>query len=159
MACEPTKNQRRRPKQARSRATCEAILEAASQIIERDGAAGFNTNRVAERAGVSIGTLYQYFPDKHAVLVAAAEREAARTEPSLARRQKALLRALIALVESLGLGVRPAFAAAPSPAQAVRSRKGQPSAALKWVALLALSPWLAPVGPTLIGLPALAVRR
>ena len=96
---------RRTPRQARSRATWEAIVEAAAQILERDGPAGFNTNAVAERAGVSIGTLYQYFPNKAAILVAAAEREARRTEPGFLGRQKALLRALVAMLEHLGGGV------------------------------------------------------
>ncbi len=100
MAEKSSKIQRRSPKQARSRATCDAILEAASQILERDGAGGFNTNSVAERAGVSIGTLYQYYPDKTAILAAAAEREATNAEPRLAGRHKALLRALAAFLES-----------------------------------------------------------
>jgi AcrR family transcriptional regulator len=92
--------QRRKPKQSRSRATCDAILEAASQILERDGSAGFNTASVAERAGVSIGTLYQYFPDKQAILLAAAQREmSSEAAPS---RQKILMRALIDWVETLG---------------------------------------------------------
>jgi AcrR family transcriptional regulator len=43
-------------------------LQAAAQVLLHEGVAGFNTNRIAERAGVSIGTLYQYFPDKQAVL-------------------------------------------------------------------------------------------
>jgi len=51
------------------------ILEAAAQVLEAGGLAGFTTNAVAERAGVSIGTLYQYFADKGAVLRALAERE------------------------------------------------------------------------------------
>jgi len=51
------------------------ILEAAAQVLEAGGLAGFTTNAVAERAGVSIGTLYQYFSDKGAVLRALAERE------------------------------------------------------------------------------------
>lgn len=64
--------QRRKPKQARARATVEAVLEAATRIIREQGAAGLTTNRVAERTGVSIGTLYGYFPDKQAILVAIA---------------------------------------------------------------------------------------
>lgn len=60
---------RKRPQQERSRLTVEAILEAAAQVLERDGYDALTTTRVAERAGVSIGTLYQYFPDK-AVVVA-----------------------------------------------------------------------------------------
>jgi len=92
--------QRRRPKQSRSRATCEAILEAASQILERTGPQGFTTASVAERAGVSIGTLYQYFPDKQAILLAAAQR-ALGLEDSPPR-QRALMRALIDWAQSLG---------------------------------------------------------
>jgi AcrR family transcriptional regulator len=68
-------NQRRQPRQDRARATQAAIFEAAAQILESEGEAGFNTNRVAERAGVSIGTLYQYFADKQAILIGLALRE------------------------------------------------------------------------------------
>ena len=110
MASESSKNQRRKPRQARSRATWEAIVEAAAQILERRGPAGFNTNEVAERAGVSIGTLYQYFADKHAILAAAARRELGASAP-LARRQRALFEALIAIVETLGRLGRAAGAA------------------------------------------------
>jgi len=46
----------------------EAILQAAVRVLERDGAAGFTTVRVAERAGVSVGSLYQYFPNKQSIL-------------------------------------------------------------------------------------------
>ncbi|MBX3481302.1 MAG: TetR/AcrR family transcriptional regulator [Caulobacter sp.] len=66
---------RARPRQDRSRASVEAILEAAAQVLEASGEAGFNTNAVARRAGVSIGALYRYFPDKRAILVALARRE------------------------------------------------------------------------------------
>lgn len=55
---------RKAPRQARSRATVEAIVEAGARILSEDGWAGFTTNKVAECAGVSIGSLYQYFPDK-----------------------------------------------------------------------------------------------
>lgn len=68
-------NPRRKPKQTRALATRAAIFEAAAQILEREGEAAFNTNRIAERAGVSVGTLYQYFPDKHAILVQMARAE------------------------------------------------------------------------------------
>src|SRR5271170_6391762 len=100
MALDPESFQRRSPKQSRSRATWDAILEAASQILERDGPAGFNTASVAERAGVSIGTLYQYFPDKQAILLAAAEREMRRDLAP--RQQQALMRALITFLQSIG---------------------------------------------------------
>jgi AcrR family transcriptional regulator len=102
MTSETPQNQRRSPRQARSRATWEAIVEAAAQILERDGAAGFNTNSVAERAGVSIGTLYQYFPDKQAILAAAAKRELADGSSAAPARRRALIDALIAMVEGLG---------------------------------------------------------
>jgi AcrR family transcriptional regulator len=103
--------QRRRPRQSRSRATWDAILEAAAQVLERDGPAGFTTASVAERAGVSIGTLYQYFPDKQAILLAAAEREVSGEAPAHVGRQKVLMRALIALLESIGRMAGPVSAA------------------------------------------------
>lgn len=59
---------RKQPKQARSTELVEAILEAAVQVLAREGAQRFTTARVAERAGVSIGSLYQYFPNKAAIL-------------------------------------------------------------------------------------------
>jgi AcrR family transcriptional regulator len=64
---------RKRPLQSRSRATVQAVLTAAAHILEEAGLAGFNTNAVAERAGVSIGSLYQYFPSKDAILVSLME--------------------------------------------------------------------------------------
>ncbi|HFG6799435.1 TetR family transcriptional regulator [Acinetobacter baumannii] len=69
---------RKRPHQARSVATFEAILEAAARILESLGFAGFNTNAVAELAGVSIGSLYQYFPSKDALIVELIRRERAK---------------------------------------------------------------------------------
>ena len=65
---------RRIPRQSRAEETVAAILEGAAQVLEAGGLAGFTTNAVAERAGVSIGTLYQYFDDKAALLRAVAER-------------------------------------------------------------------------------------
>jgi AcrR family transcriptional regulator len=59
---------RKRPEQDRSRATVEAIVDAAAHILVKHGYDAFTTNRVAERAGVSIGSLYQYFPNKEALL-------------------------------------------------------------------------------------------
>jgi AcrR family transcriptional regulator len=73
-------SQRRTPGQARAQATCDAILEATTRILEELGEAALTTNRIAERAGVSIGTLYQYFPNKQAILVAIGRRENARME-------------------------------------------------------------------------------
>ena len=64
---------RKRPQQERSRLTVEAIIEATSQVLERDGYDALTTSRVAERAGVSVGTLYQYYPDKAAVVAGLVE--------------------------------------------------------------------------------------
>ena len=66
---------RKSPTQARAEHTVDAILEAAAQILQSDGEEKLNTNRIAERAGFSIGTLYQYFADKEAIVAALAERE------------------------------------------------------------------------------------
>lgn len=74
---------RRLPKQERSEATVEAILEAAAQVFERYGYAAGTTNRIAERAGVSIGSLYQYFPNKDAILVALVHRHLAEGTAAL----------------------------------------------------------------------------
>jgi AcrR family transcriptional regulator len=51
------------------------LLEAAAQVLETKGREGFNTNAVAQRAGVSIGSLYQYFPGKDALTIALMQRE------------------------------------------------------------------------------------
>lgn len=70
-----THRMRRIPSQARGRDTIEVIFEATARILERDGRAGLSTNAIAELAGISIGTLYHYFPSKEAILVAMARRE------------------------------------------------------------------------------------
>lgn len=59
---------RRKPKQARSNDLVATILEAALQVLEKEGAQRFTTTRVAERAGVSVGSVYQYFPNKASIL-------------------------------------------------------------------------------------------
>jgi AcrR family transcriptional regulator len=66
---------RKSPTQARAAQTVDAIVEAAIQILQSDGEERLTTNRIAERAGVSIGSLYQYFADKEAIVEAVAERE------------------------------------------------------------------------------------
>jgi AcrR family transcriptional regulator len=65
---------RKAPRQARSRATIEAILDAAARILGERGWAATTTNAVAETAGVSIGSLYQYFPNKLALVEAVRRR-------------------------------------------------------------------------------------
>jgi AcrR family transcriptional regulator len=61
---------RRVPGQARSQETVSVILETSARILESDGLRGFNTNAIAAKAGVSIGSLYQYFPNKDSIVLA-----------------------------------------------------------------------------------------
>ena len=67
---------RKFPRQPRARATVEAIVEAAARILEAEGPDSFNTNAVARRAGVSVGSLYQYFPGKQALIAELGRRNA-----------------------------------------------------------------------------------
>lgn len=69
-----TEKKRRTPRQSRAAATIEAILAAAFQLLEQGGPKRLTTNHIAERAGVSVGTIYQYFRDKDDILAALAER-------------------------------------------------------------------------------------
>jgi AcrR family transcriptional regulator len=98
---------RKRPSQERSRLTVDAIVEAAAHVFEEHGYAKATTNRIADRAGVSIGSLYQYFPNKDAILVALTERHIeegiAVVGPLLAELDgsKPLDQALRGLVEAL----------------------------------------------------------
>lgn len=66
--------QRKTPRQERSKVTREIILEAAARVLSKKSLEGFNTNCVAEVAGVSVGTLYQYFPNKEALVAVLIER-------------------------------------------------------------------------------------
>jgi len=61
---------RRQPVQRRARQTVEAVLDAVVRIVKREGIKAVTTNHVAEVAGVSIGSVYQYFPDKRAIFIA-----------------------------------------------------------------------------------------
>jgi AcrR family transcriptional regulator len=69
---------RKRPRQQRAQATFDAIVDAAARLLPAMGYAGITTNHVAERAGVAIASLYEYFPDKDAVIAEVAERLVAR---------------------------------------------------------------------------------
>ncbi|HXQ15235.1 MAG TPA: TetR/AcrR family transcriptional regulator [Caulobacteraceae bacterium] len=100
------KNQRRAPTQARSRATVEAILDAAARIIRREGPGALTTNRIAEVAGVGVGSLYGYFPDKDAIQLALARRMLAQGDaavveamaaPSGLSPTRAMVRTILAL--------------------------------------------------------------
>lgn len=65
---QPRISSRKKPQQARSNELVAAILEAALQVLAKEGAQRFTTTRVAERAGVSVGSIYQYFPNKASIL-------------------------------------------------------------------------------------------
>ena len=73
----------RRPVQARGIATVEALLEAAARILSTENFESFTTNRVAKVAGVGIGSLYEYFPDKREILAELTERLAATIKTRL----------------------------------------------------------------------------
>lgn len=74
MPAEASAAPRKRPRQRRAHETVDRILVAAAHIFDERGYRATTTNHVAELAGVSIGSLYQYFPNKDALLVALAER-------------------------------------------------------------------------------------
>lgn len=65
---------KKRPVQARSRATFDALVDACTWLLPRRGYAGTTTNHIAERAGVNIASLYEYFPGKDAIVAQVAER-------------------------------------------------------------------------------------
>lgn len=83
MAARTDTNPRKRAIQARSQATVDAILAATAHILVREGYDRASTNKVAERAGVSIGSLYQYFPGKEALVAALLERHLAEMDAVL----------------------------------------------------------------------------
>ena len=79
-----TSSPRKSPSQERSRLTVERILDAAARIFHEQGYAGATTNDIADEAGLSIGSLYQYFPNKDALLAALTKRHITTTTSSLA---------------------------------------------------------------------------
>lgn len=81
---------RKRPGQARSRETVDRILDEAARLFDEFGYQGVTTNHVAEAAGVSVGSLYQYFPNKDSLLVGLAERHLEDATPRLAELADAL---------------------------------------------------------------------
>ncbi|MFV1978760.1 MAG: TetR/AcrR family transcriptional regulator [Myxococcota bacterium] len=85
MGAKPANTPRRDAKQERAKQTIEAIVEAAAQVLIERGYESATTNRIAERAGVSVGSLYQYFSDKDAVFERLLERQAARLVEGFAR--------------------------------------------------------------------------
>jgi AcrR family transcriptional regulator len=110
---------RKTPRQSRSKATVTAILEATVRLMRQGGLAAANTNRIAEVAGVSVGSLYQYFPNKESLAKALFEVHLARTHEVFAARLDAVqdeplevaVRALISAVIDLYLEDPPVSAA------------------------------------------------
>lgn len=98
---------RKTPKQDRSRATVEALLEATTDILLRDGYAKLTTNRIADRAGVNIASLYQYFPGKEAIVAELRRRHGADQRDVLrqvlANRRPAELESTIRALVSVGV--------------------------------------------------------
>lgn len=90
MAREDPAELRRRPQQQRSRATVGFVLEAAAQLFAEHGYDATTTNAVAQRTGVSIGTLYQYFPSKDGLLVGLLDQHLAAAETVLLARLRAV---------------------------------------------------------------------
>lgn len=76
---------RRLPTQARSRARVERILDAAAQLVVAEGVEGLTTRSIAETAGLPVASLYQYFADKEAVLLALCERDMAEMDDQVAQ--------------------------------------------------------------------------
>ena len=74
MARRALTNPRKQASQQRSRATVDALIEATARILVREGFDAASTNRIAEQAGVSVGSLYQYFPGKEALVAAVIDR-------------------------------------------------------------------------------------
>ena len=71
------------PRQTRSKMMVTTIIDAAARVLAEQGFSGTTTNRIAERAGISVGSLYQYFPSREAVVAAVAERYSERMKASL----------------------------------------------------------------------------
>lgn len=81
----PQISSRKQPKQARSAELVATILQAATQVLAQEGAGRFTTARVAEKAGVSVGSVYQYFPNKAAILFRLQSDEWRQTQEMLSR--------------------------------------------------------------------------
>lgn len=110
---------RKTPRQSRAATTVECILEAAARVLACESLAGFNTNRVAAVAGVSVGSLYQYFPNKDALAAALVERAqdalAEAVESAVAANLDAPLPEALATLARLAIGqqyAQPLLAAA-----------------------------------------------
>ncbi|MGC4952267.1 TetR/AcrR family transcriptional regulator [Actinomadura citrea] len=92
MTRSPGLSPRRTPSQDRSRRTVERILEAATRVLSEHGYDGASTNRIAKAAGVGNGSLYQYFPNKDAIVIAVLDRFADRLADRLGEEIEATMR-------------------------------------------------------------------
>jgi AcrR family transcriptional regulator len=90
-------NPRKAPKQRRSKATVAAILEATARVLKEEGYERASTNRIAKVAGVSIGSLYQYFPSKEALVLALVQNHCEEMLGLLARSSSTLAEAPLAV--------------------------------------------------------------
>jgi AcrR family transcriptional regulator len=104
---------RRAPRQGRSRQTVDAVLGAVPRVIRREGVDAITTNRIAEAAGVSIGSVYQYFPDKKAIFSALHERHVEEVHQVIERAMAGGARSLDAFTRSLVEGLADLHAAEP----------------------------------------------
>jgi AcrR family transcriptional regulator len=96
MIAKPQTNPRKLASQQRSRSTVDALLEATARILVKDGYDRANTNRIAHAAGVSIGSLYQYFPSKEALVAAVIDRH---TQETIQLIRRALIKVAMQPVE------------------------------------------------------------
>jgi AcrR family transcriptional regulator len=124
----PLNTERREPTQERALRTIDTIFVATAQIVEEEGASALNTNKIAARAGFSVGTLYQYFPSKEAILLAMIERQRGRVlerlsvalsnaEHSAQDPRRLMAEIIHILVQTFGSGRKSESA---SPAQSMR---------------------------------------
>lgn len=99
---------RKAPRQQRSQQTVDAILQATARVLAEHGYAGTNTNLIAETAGVSVGSLYQYFPNKNALIAALHDRHDRQMldliDQTLAANPAATLRDRVAAIVGAMLG-------------------------------------------------------
>ena len=131
-AKKPQEKPRRRPSQERSRESVDVIIEASAQVLQEYGYRGATTNRIAERAGVSVGTLYQYFKNKDEIFDALIQQEGVRylsaLEDNIPGVEVPLRQAIRNLLEAgysqhrLVMGLRVVMRNLPSVAYAQRSR-------------------------------------
>jgi AcrR family transcriptional regulator len=94
---------RKIPRQARSLATVEVILDAAALLLVDEGYDQASTNRIAERAGVSIGSLYQYFPNRESIVAALESRTRGRISETIWRAMSAMPETSLRDILSFGL--------------------------------------------------------